>query len=79
MKTVCKFVTWLQNCFVIIIRCLIGLAPIFQFNNLDILQPENDFWAYVCSFIETYVEIWAASSEKVGFGGLPTKFDIKVI
>ena len=62
-----------------IMRCLIGLSLMFQFNNLDILQPENDFWAYVCSFIETYVEIWAASSEKVGFGGLPTKFDIKVI
>ena len=60
-------------------RCLISSDPIFQFNNLDILLPENDFWAYVCSFIKTYVEIWAASLEKVGFGGLPTKFDIKVI
>ena len=34
---------------------------------------------YVVLSKAMYVEIWAASSEKVGFGGLPTKFDIKVI
>ena len=34
---------------------------------------------YVVLSKPMYVEIWAASSEKVGFGGLPTKFDIKVI
>ena len=78
MKTVCKFVIWLQIFFVITMRSLIGLAPnstILIFYNLKMIFEHM----YVVLSKPMYVEIWAASSEKVGFGGLPTKFDIKVI